>query len=276
MGCSWAEAVKDVLGSSFDFRAYRNQIGQQKVLEAQEGKKKASLGLPSGARELSESTDKIATGLKVWLAGRGVDSRKSSKYRIMYSGFEVIWPYFEYDELVYWQSRSRVNKRFEFPPESIGVSKGQFLYGFDQVEPSSYLIITEAIFDAQTIEEQCVATGGASLTDTQVKKIKALNPRSGIILAPDNDLAGLQSILSNAKKLKGLMLPVSYSLPTEEPFGEDQITKDWNELYEKAGWSCNRIRKELEKNTRPLNVRTKLELMKEIDKLKSNSISRAI
>ena len=132
----------------------------------------------------------------------------------------IVFPYLEYDEKVYWQKRNVSNKVFEFPPESPGIVKSDFLYGFDNVIQSTYLVLTEAIFCALTICDQTCAIGGAEVSDNQVKKIKALNPKDGVILAIDNDSAGLKSLVANYKKISKYF-PVMCSIP---PIA----SKDWN------------------------------------------------
>jgi hypothetical protein len=195
---------------------------------------------------------------------------------MLHCGLAVVWPYYEYDELVYWQSRSRVNKEFLFPPESVGVIKTDFLYGFDQVEPASHIIITESIIDSQTVEEQCVATGGASLGSKQVRKIRALGPRDGIILAPDNDLAGLKSVLYNATLLRPLQTKLYVSLPPAIEYtnddGELDFTTDWNEVG-RYGVGWDKVLGELNKNTIELTIRVKKDLLAKVDKLESKSIT---
>lgn len=265
-GCSFPEAIKDVLGASFDIRSFR---AARKYQEQKESQEKAALCLPDGSRPLREASGKIASGLKAYLKSRGIDDRKLAKYRMMYDSFEIVWPYYEYDELVYWQSRSRINKRFNFPPESTGVKKSEFIYGFDYIEPSSYLIITEAILDAQTIDEQSAASGGAIIQPKQARKIKALNPRNGIVLAPDNDVAGMQSILSNYKILEQFRFPIYFSIPPEieyEENGEKKVTKDWNDVGKVEGWK--RVKPILDKNTEKLSISTRVKLSSRISKAK--------
>ena len=169
---------------------------------------------------------------------------------------DVYWPYYEFDTLVYWQSRSRLNKRFNFPQteiqddtgEIVAItegSKGDFLYGFDDIEPASYLIITEAIFDKHTLGQQTLASGGAVLTPKQVGKIRILGPRR-VILAPDNDAAGVKSIFANATLLINEKIPTYFSLPPKLKYsvdGEERVTKDWNELFTNIKLSALEIRK---------------------------------
>lgn len=215
--CSFPQAVRAVLGASGDVSDF---IGPKTQADISEPKREASVALPGGVTLLASSQDKQAKPLIKWLVGRGYSLEDIDKFALYHFGMDVFWPYFEFDEFVYWQSRSRLNKRFNFPE---GTDKGNFLYGFDDVEPSSYLIITESIFDKYTLGDQVLASGGANLTEQQVRKIKLLGPKKGVILSPDNDKAGLASITYNRNLLCGLGFPVFHSVPPK-------FVKDWNEL----------------------------------------------
>jgi hypothetical protein len=253
--CSFSQAVQDVLGASSGARALFKWHRTRLMPELKEN---ASLALPEGTTEFGETQPKLVAGLIAWLASRGVDHRKINKYQIRYSGLNVVWPYFEYDELVYWQSRSRLNKKFMFPPESVGVTKGQFFYGFDQVEPASFVIIVESIFNCLTLEDQCLASGGSSLTDTQAKKMRLIGPKDGIILAPDNDKAGIESIFYNAALLQPLDYKIFYALPPIVQLPDGKMSNDWNDLVKVA--DLPEIRQTFEKSVKPFNIQQKLYL----------------
>ena len=251
--CSFSEALQDVLGAS---SGALTLLKWHRTRLLPETKETASLALPNGTAEFGETQPKLVSGLLSWLLSRGVDSRIIKKYRIMYSGLDVVWPYYEYEDLVYWQTRSRVNKIFRFPPESVGVTKGQFFYGFDQVEPASWVIITESIFNCLTLEDQCLATGGASLTQIQAKKIKLLGPKHGIILAPDNDKAGIESVFHNAALLQPLDYKIFYALPPIVKLPDGKMSNDWNDLVKVA--SIAEVRQTFEKSVKPFNIQQKL------------------
>lgn len=216
---SFRDAMKEVMGSSFV--PYR---GGNIEIATNDGKSKEEqeITLPDGASLLYSDENKVAKILKKWLKSRGYTEEDIEYHNIYYNGMDVYWPYFEYGELVYWQSRSMVNKFFRFP-ELTEYGKGDFLYGFDDVKTSDYIILTEAIFDKHTLREQALATGGATLTARQIKKLKILGPKY-VILSPDNDSAGLKSIIYNKDILQKYgFTEIFYSIPPKE-------YKDWNEL----------------------------------------------
>jgi DNA primase len=124
-----------------------------------------------------------------------------------------------------------LNKTFNFPDEAIcGVKKSQFVFGFDFVEPCTEIVIVESIFNMFALGENVVASGGADILGTQIKKVLALRPER-VILAPDNDEAGTKSLFHNFFLIESMTsVPVWYCLP---PKGQ---SKDWSEIGERLGW----------------------------------------
>lgn len=242
---TYREALKEVLGASTDLSSYMRPEGRVTDEKAQ---RTIAVALPDGVEMLATSTDRQAPILINWLSTRGYTLEAIEKAELHHLGMDVYWPYYEFDTLVYWQSRSRLNKRFNFPDievrnkkgEVVGKtdgSKGDFFYGFDDIEPASYLIITEAIFDKNTLGEQTLASGGAILTPNQIGKLRILGPKQGIILSPDNDKAGMKSILANQVMLAREGFTVFASIPPKleyEEDGEVKFTKDWNEIGQKV------------------------------------------
>lgn len=267
--CSTAEAIKILLDGA--------------KLEVEEQKQEYTeydISLPTN-RKLAECTqEEVANMLIKWLKRRAYDLEDVEKNDLRFFGSDVIWPYYEFESLVYWQSRSYLNKTFRFPSPDVRdktgnvigkmtASKGQFLYGFDDVEMNSYIIITEAIFDKHTLGEQALASGGAVLTSDQLIKIRLLNPKSGIILAPDSDSAGIKSIIQNYNLLKSMNYAVYYSLP---PSVDGNDKSDWNEMFEKYKIPKAEIRSALDKNIKPINPMEVVKLHKIISA--KNSIIR--
>lgn len=247
-GCTYYAAVAEIQAAAPDGApgTYFVATGREGASSSSEEKGERLVALPDGAVPLLSSSSKKAKSLICQkLASRGITEELVKRYQIHHVGTDILWPYYEYGDLVYWQSRSLINKVFRFPSlEECGVNKTDFLYNFDNVEPASYIVVVEAIFGVMTLGDQCVATGGADLSDLQVRKISLLGPRDGVILAPDNDHAGITSLIRNAKKLAG-KLPVYYALPPSVRYREgdqDKFSKDWNELYEKCHYPFAQIR----------------------------------
>lgn len=273
--CSYREAISELLGTTEGISSYLRPEGRINNAEPQ---RKVEVALPDGVELLSTSNDKQAKILRSWLESRGYTLEQIEKGELYYIGMNVYWPYFEFEVLVYWQSRSRMNKRFEFP--SVNVydakgnvvgktegTKGDFFYGFDFAEPASYVIITEAIFDQNTLDKQCLASGGVDLTKNQINKLKILGPRKGIILSPDNDKPGISSIIRNYQMLKHLGFPIYYSLPPKLEYTENDIksyTKDWNEIGQKVAGFEN-VRKIHDDGIRKLSVQEIVRLKKKLN-----------
>ena len=238
---AYGAAISDILGTSVDIRSYLKPQNRITDFESQE---KVAVAIPDGVEPLATSESMQAKVLLKWLSTRGYTVDDVNKYDLQYLGMDVYWPYYEFDVLVYWQSRSRLNKKFNFPSLDIcdksgkivgktDGTKGDFLYGFDDVELASYIIITEAIFDKHTLGQQAMASGGAILTNNQIGKIKIIGPKDGVILSPDNDEAGIKSIIANYQLLKSHGFNIYYSLPPSIEYTTDGIirhTKDWNEI----------------------------------------------
>lgn len=251
--CSFSEAVKEVCGEGTSLKSIVSQIKREKnlkIAEAEEKRLQEKLILPEGSIRITDAPDSMLKKMVVnYLKSRGMDEDTTKQYDIHFQGDNAVWPYYEYEELVYYQSRNITNKIFDFPSKNVvSVGKEDFLYGFDMVEPSDYLITTESIIDAITLGEQCVATGGVRLSDMQVHKIRALNPVGGIILAPDNDKAGVGSIVHDYNLLSPYF-NVLCSIPPKEYDGEE--CKDWNNLYQITG-SKNKVREVFNENIKPV------------------------
>ncbi len=119
--------------------------------------------------------------------------------------------------------RDIFNKRFHFPSyEDCGSRKSDFLYGFDNVEPGQDVFITEAIIDSYSVGKDCLASGGADISNEQIKKLRSMMP-GRIILAPDNDDAGIASLKKNYFRLNSRYPEIFYVLPPC-PY------KDWNSM----------------------------------------------
>jgi len=167
-----------------------------------------------------------------------------------YTPTAIIFPYLEYDCIVYWQARSIVGKRFLFPDETkTGVKKSNFLYGFDDAEPGQPIYIVEAIFCAITIGPGGLASGGALMQDEQRRKIRAINPHY-IVLAPDNDKEGKASLLSNWKLLHPYH-EMRYVLPPDPH-------KDWNDFAKET--SVKEVRKFISQNQQKLTLKEAIKL----------------
>jgi len=273
------DALSEVLGDTGSVSLYMRPENRPGASEA---KKTVSVSLPGGTRLLWSAEDPQANILKGWLRSRGYTDEGIETHELYYLGMDVYWPYYEFDDLVYWQSRSRINKRFEFPDlyeydnedNITGKMEGgraDYLYGFDDIEPARYVIITESIFDQNTLGEQVLASGGASLSPNQVKKIKLLGPKERIILSPDNDIAGKKSIIENQLLLRNLRFPIWFSLPPSIPYkkdGKNMVIKDWNECITELKLTLSEVRRLYDRQLKKLTVDDLVRFRSEVQEAK--------
>lgn len=247
-GLSFKEAIKDVCGDGVDLRS----VFDTKEVKRQEPETVIRVELPESATPITDPKwprfREIATR---YLESRGIQYNDAVSFRVHYTPTMIIFPYLEYDDIVYWQGRSfsPLIKQFEFPDQRItGVGKSDFIYGFDNAEPGCPVYLTEAIFDALTIGPGGLASGGATLSEAQRRKIRALGP-SYVVLAPDSDEAGIASLYSNWKLLSPYH-EVYYVLPN--------TTKDWNDYVCKASnkqTALKEVRSYINENIKKLTLK---------------------
>lgn len=228
VGVSYKEAVKIVCGDDIK---YSHDI----LFKPKEEEIRNEIELPDGCVSIREKNDSKLRkiNLSYLINERGLDEDIIYRANIHYLGTTIVIPYYHYGMIVYYQSRRQLSKIFEFPKESVTSKKaGDFLYGYDDVEPCSEVTVVESIFNCLSIGDDTVATGGAKLKDGQIELLKSLNPKS-VILAPDNDKAGRESIIKDylaLSKLRSASLfqDIWYSLPPYSSNESEQM--DWNDM----------------------------------------------
>ena len=90
--------------------------------------------------------------------------------------------------------------KYIFPKEDNINGQDKPIFNLDGIDPSfPYIFATEGVFDSLFVKNGC-SLGGKVLTDYQFKMLKYCYPRHKIILAFDNDQAGIQSSLKHAEK----------------------------------------------------------------------------
>lgn len=166
-----------------------NNEKKQEIIED----KADSIKLKDGYKPITENPDTICKMAISYLNKRQISLEEAIDLKIHYGVNSICFPYYEYDDLVYWQIRDTLSKRFEFPT---GLSGQVFLWNFDNMQSMGDIFITESIFNAAVIGKDAVSAGTAKMSREQIMKIKAMQPKR-IILCPDNDAAGLASIVHN-------------------------------------------------------------------------------
>jgi DNA primase len=220
------EAIDEVCGKNINFI-------NNKSTKEQEVENDNYIELPKGCKSLRDKTDSKlwSINMSYLINERGLDKDIIYRSNIHYLGTNIVVPYYQYGMIVFYQSRAQMDKKFNFPPVSVTSKRaGDFLYGFDDVEPCSEIIIMESIFNSLSYGAGAVATGGAKLKDGQLNLLRILNPHT-VILAPDNDGAGISSVEKdflalNKMKRGDLFKDIFYCLP---PYSKDS-QKDWNDM----------------------------------------------
>lgn len=258
------EAVKEIFGNDVVLRPQSKNRPQQIPAKPVE-----LIKLPQGSKPLINDEGLASSIVRSYLHNRCVTDSDIEKYKIHYNSSSVVFPYYEFDELCFWQSRDILNKKFLFPNMSKhGVGKTEFIYGFDLLSDEDTIIVVEAIIGSISVGKACTASGGATLESKQCRKLKFLNP-SRIILAPDLDFAGISSIFHN-NNLLSQYCEVWYALPDVDMIYDGNKLKDWNE-YDKlmGGHTKNSPCYDyIEKNAKPLTTKNIIYLHKLAESLK--------
>lgn len=251
---SYFEALKEIKGDCLSaLETYKEAINNNSLEEKNENEKEEPLEyiveLPPNCKNISKENldDKICKISINYLNKRKISLEKAKSYSLKFNTQGIIFPYIEYGEVVYWQLRDVISKRFDFPKQS---NKTDYIFGFDNVEPNDNMFITESIIDAMCIGENCIATGGATIVGKQIRKIKALNPDI-IVLCPDNDEAGIKSLRQNYDLINNYFVNVkiAYCLP---PKSDKYDIKDWNDIEKYLG--VGESRKYIINNARVLRL----------------------
>lgn len=238
-GVSFRDALKELVGENSLIYAYEDSKPKEVPKDDPET---VQIAIPRGFKPLEGPTNMLATPAWNYLIRRGYTQEEILEQNIHYRGSDILWLYTEFGELVYMQSRNIYTKKFWFPSTTVkdndgnilgelDITRNDVLYGFDEIPRAEYLILTESIFDKNILGKHALSTGGAILTDGQIKRVKLVGPRQGVVLAPDNDKAAIESILANGVKFSNLGYQVFFSIPPKIQLQGDKYTKDWNEMY---------------------------------------------
>lgn len=240
---SFREALRELVGDSALSHSYQSSDATEAKEEPAET---FSIEIPAGFKPLDNPDSLAKRPLWNYLLSRGYTPQEILTQNIHYRGSDILWLYTEFGDLVYMQSRNIYTKRFWFPStdvlndkeEKIGeleITRDHVMYGFDECPRAEYIILTESIFDKNTLGNHCLSSGGVVLSKGQLQRIKLIGPRQGIVLAPDNDKPAIESIVENGPLLMNMGYKVFFSIPPQIPYvnkdGEEVFTKDWNEMF---------------------------------------------
>ena len=257
---TYFEAIRDIIGgNASSLRSLLRRTRDTQQDDVIENEIDENIKLPPLSKLIDNSDDKIKKMALQYLSGRMISEQQAIDNSLYYTPSTIVFPYIEYGIMAYWQERSFLEKRFNFPDErTTGLSKTDFLFNFDNVEqPGGCVVIVESIINCINVGEGCVASGGASMSSSskQIKKLKALEPRM-IVLAPDFDKAGIFSVLDNFSILrKEINCQYAYCLPPKSGV-------DWNDMEKSGGFET--ARKYILSNSRPLDLRSAILLRERV------------
>lgn len=232
-GCSYKEA-KDILSGLTPLRALEAELDEfyterEKVKDTPV--LKAALDLPDYTWPIKTMP---AASLQKMDAEYYLEKRKipianlclctAGDYRN-----RIVIPYYDRNgKLIYWNSRALSDEglRYQGPPKTCGVGKGDVIYMTSWPKPGSKIYVTEGEFDAMSLNVcglNGAACGGRTMSDAQVLMLKDYH----ICLTLDTDEAGYQGLLSMSQKLmRNGISRITYVRP---PVGY----KDWNTMLVK-------------------------------------------
>lgn len=177
---------------------------------------KRRLRLPSEYRDTFSSH---AYGRKAWdyLLRRHIPPERICAYEIGYctSGSyagRIIIPIYQAGELVSYQGRDFLGR--ENAPRYISAKKddgadGDALFNLDRASASGIIVLVEGPFDALRLPQYAVALCGSNRWNARRRELLlAANPRL-VVLALDNDDAGLHATEAIRRSLAGLSFKVA-------------------------------------------------------------------
>lgn len=233
------------------------RLNEKQKIEIKEEKEEAQIRLKDGYKPINKNPDSICKMVISYLNKRQITLEEAIEFNIHYGVNSICFPHYEYDELVYWQIRDTLSKRFEFPT---GLSGQMFLWNFNNMQSMGDIFVTESIFNALVVGKDAVSAGTAKMSREQILKIKSMQPKR-IILCPDNDDAGISSILHNffAMEKEAVFKAANhnrilYAIPPEEG-------TDWNDFAVKNDRINNKdvVKNKILEIMKPVTV---LEIMK--------------
>lgn len=266
LNCSYIQAANIVRKSTSGRYVPFQNANQHEISSRRQKEQDDTFSAFSPISNDGTSTSNIVIN---WVKSRGLTYDDIEQYGLNKEVTDIVFIYYEYDEKVFWQKRSVMSKRFLFPKkEEFGSGVDDWLYGFDHVEIGSYVLIVESALCAITLGAQTVASGSARLSPRQMAKLKLFDPKDGVILAFDNDSAGLSAILSSGDALLSSGFKVFYLIPPSIKYNNSESTKDWNDLLKHKVMSRSEIGSYCNKNIKKYNESSKIEIMTQLMKMR--------
>jgi DNA primase len=132
----------------------------------------------------------------------------------------IIIPIYEDGNIVYFQARALQETSYGQKYKNPTLQKGNIILNKENFDRTKYIIVTEGLFDAAQLETQGTSCLGASVNDTFLASLLPLTD-IGVIIALDNDKAGIDGIKKILKESKYQHLLKYFMMPDEYKEAKD-------------------------------------------------------
>ena len=144
---------------------------------------------------------------KKFLYSRGITDDSIADYNLSSLGSAIVFPISKNKKYKFHMTRDIYRKEYRYSSDS---GKSEVLMGLDNItNRQAPVVVVESYIDSILAKQEdldCVALGGCVASEQQIKQLKDLG--RDIILALDNDKAGLQAQYELLKKLIAAGVPV--------------------------------------------------------------------
>jgi DNA primase len=192
--------------------------GYQFKEEKVELRERKDFYLPDNFKLLNQGSSQLAQAARSYIKGRGFDiavmSRKGWGYcgEGTHFGYAIL-PFYSRGRLIYYHARNFLSTGPKYNNPNIditGVGKAVIWYNPDALELYDMVYITEGVFNAETMGDNAIASGGKFVSRYQLNQlIKSTVKRFVILLDPDaiDKAIELALALVDFKKVKVVVLP---------------------------------------------------------------------
>lgn len=194
---------------------YEGYHFKEEVVELRERK---NLYLPKGFTSILFGSSTLGKSAQTYIKKRGFDLVEAAQMgwgyctKDKYFGY-IILPYMYKGELIYFNARRFIGNgpKYNNPEVDVtGIGKAMILYNQDALDMYRTVYLCEGLFNAATIGEKGIATGGKAVSRYQINQIiKSQVERVVILLDPDakEQAIKLAMDLVEYKKVKVVFLP---------------------------------------------------------------------
>ncbi len=159
------------------------------------------------ACSMPETDKKMKFRFREYLKHRGFPLKIIKKYTLKNTNsngnfkHRLIFPFYVNNKLVTYIGRAIRIKDYKDCPieESVMFPKGT-LFNFDKVQSRQNILITEGVFDAMRIGDNCVSTSGTNYSDSQISLLLKKEPKK-VYICYDNEFEAQEKAQSLAGKI---------------------------------------------------------------------------